>query len=196
MRNIESSQRNSRLTRAAIRLASGAEGGLLMGQRLVLVAALVLAVLGSGRAEAQATAEMAPDRSDIVDIGDPILISRRTLAAEMTRNSDLRDWIRLYGAPDYAEVQQIEIQPPFAPYEVRLYYLEGNAYLAFGRVHVAPSLYDYGVRKYIGHVNQSDIDRLLTARAADDLQIADAEPAPAAPWLVETTAVDGKLLDQ
>ncbi|MDX2165414.1 MAG: hypothetical protein SF182_00045 [Deltaproteobacteria bacterium] len=167
-----------------------------MGQRLVLAAALVAAMLGSGRVEAQLTAEMAPDRSDIVDVGEPILISRKTLAAEMTRNSDLRDWVRLYGAPDYAEVQQIEIQPPFAPYEVRLYYLEGNTYLAFGRVHVAPSLYDYGVRKYIGHVNQADIDRLLTAHAAEDLQVADVEPAPEAPWLVETTAVDGKPIGQ
>ena len=165
-----------------------------MGQRMWLAMVVVAAVIGVGRAEAQLTAEMAPDRSDIIDVGDPILISRRTLAAEMTRNSDLRDWVRLYGAPDYAEVQKIEIQPPFAPYEVRLYYLEGNMYLAFGRVHVAPSLYDYGVRKYIGHVNQEDVDRLLTAQAATDIQVADAQPAPEAPWVVETTAVDGKPL--
>ncbi len=167
-----------------------------MGQRVVLAAVALAAVVGLGRAEAQMAIEMAPDRTDIVDVGDPILISRRTLAAEMKRNSDLRDWVRLYGAPDYAEVQQIEIEPPFAPYEVRLYYLEGNAYLCFGRVHVAPSLYDYGVRKYIGHIQQGDIDRLLTARAADDMQYADAQPATEAPWVVETTAVDGKPVEQ
>ena len=44
----------------------------------------------------------------------------------------------------------MQIDPPFAPYEVRLYYLRRNAYLAFGRVNVAPNVYDYGVRKYIG----------------------------------------------
>ena len=86
----------------------------------------------------------------------------------MSRNSDLRDWVRLYGAPDYAEVQELEIDPPFAPYEVRLYYLKGNSYLAFGRVHVAPTLYDYGVRKYIGHIDPAELDRLLTAEPAVD----------------------------
>jgi len=167
-----------------------------MGQRLAMVVAGVLASVGVARAQTQADVPgpvtAAPDRIGIIDVGDPILISRRTLAAEMTRNSDLRDWVHLYGVPDYAEVQEIEIQPPFAPYEVRLYYLKGNAYLCFGRVHVAPSLYDYGVRKYTSHIKPADLDRLLTARAAEDMQVASAEPAPEAPWVVETTAVDGK----
>jgi hypothetical protein len=163
-----------------------------MGHRVVMVLAAILVGLGIGQAEAQMAATEAPNRLDIIDVGDPILISRTTLSAEMTRNSDLRTWIRLYGVPDYAEVQEIEIEPPFAPYEVRLYYLKGNAYLAFGRVHVAPSLYDYGVRKYIGHITPADLDRLLTARAAEDFQVAAAEPAVEAPWVVETTAVDGK----
>jgi hypothetical protein len=167
-----------------------------MGQRVLMVLAGMLAVVGVGRAEAQMTVAEAPNRLDIVDVGDPILISRKTLAAEMTRNSDLRDWVRLYGVPDYAEVQEIEIEPPFAPYEVRLYYLKGNAYLAFGRVHVAPSLYDYGVRKYVGHIKSGDLDRLLTARAAEDFQVAAAEPVPEAPWLVETTAIEGKSVGE
>ena len=94
----------------------------------------------------------------------PILIPRRSLALEMRRNTDLRDWIHLYGAPDYAEVQEIQIDPPWAPYEVRLYYLKRNAYLAFGRVNVAPNVYDYGVRKYVGPINAAVIDRLLTAQ--------------------------------
>jgi len=157
-----------------------------------LVAAAVITAGGLGTAQAQSSAVAAPNRLDVIDVGDPILISRRTLAAEMQRNSDLRDWVRLYGAPDYAEVQEIEIEPPFAPYEVRLYYLKGNSYLAFGRVHVAPSLYDYGVRKYAGSITEADLDRLLTARAAEDFQVATAEPATVAPWIVETTAVEGR----
>src|SRR5215510_8028289 len=108
----------------------------------------------------------AVDRPEILEVGDPILITRRLLALEMRRNTDLRDWVHLYGAPEYTEVQEIQIDPPWAPYEVRLYYLRRNAYLAFGRVNVAPNVYDYGVRKYIGGIDPSVLDRLLTAQPA------------------------------
>lgn len=156
---------------------------------------LMMAVLlGLGlAAAARAQSHPAVNRPEIMEVGDPILISRRTLAREMTRNSDLRDWVRLYGPPDYAEVQELEIDPPFAPYEVRLYYVKGNKYLAFGRVHVAPSLYDYGVRKYIGAIDPAELDRLLTAAPAVDEAVAPAVyPETAPPWIVETTAVEGK----
>lgn len=162
--------------------------------RRVGCGALALAV---GLAAAVATAESAPSpaRPDIREVGEPILINRKVLALEMGRNSDLRDWVRLYGAPDYAEVQQIELDPPWAPYEVRLYYLDGNAYLAFGRVHVAPSLYDYGVRKYYGHISAADMDRLLTALPAPGDEVGveiSAVTATAPPLIVETVAVEGK----
>ena len=162
-----------------------------MRRGAVLVAGAALLALGwVGSAEAQG--RPAVNRPEILEVGDPILISRRTLAAEMTRNSDLRDWVRLYGVPDYAEVQELEIDPPFAPYEVRLYYVKGNAYLAFGRVHVAPSLYDYGVRKYIGKIDPAELDRLLTAQPAIDVAYApDATPETSPPWIIETTAVEG-----
>jgi hypothetical protein len=156
------------------------------------VAGVALVVFGwAGTVRAQS--RPAVNRPEIIEVGDPILISRRTLAAEMARNSDLRDWVRLYGPPDYAEVQQLELDPPFAPYEVRLYYVKGNAYLAFGRVHVAPSIYDYGVRKYIGKIDPSELDRLLTAAPAMDEAVAPAQfPDTAPPWIIETTAVEGK----
>ena len=127
----------------------------------VLVAAGSLAIALRAQAD-----EMRPavDRPDIMEVGAPTLLSRKMLALEMRRNIDLRDWVRLYGAPDYAEEQDIQIEPPWAPYEVRLYYLKRNAYLAFGRVNVAPNIYDYGVRKYIGTINPAEIDRLLTAQ--------------------------------
>jgi hypothetical protein len=141
---------------------------------------------------AQAQSHPAVNRPEIIEVGDPILISRSTLAGEMTRNSDLRDWVRLYGPPDYAEVQELEVDPPFAPYEVRLYYVKGNAYLAFGRVHVAPSLYDYGVRKYIGKIDPAELDRLLTAAPALDEATTTAQyPETAPPWIIETTAIEG-----
>lgn len=153
-----------------------------------------VAVIGLGwSAVVEAQARPALNRPEIIEVGDPILISRRTLAAEMTRNSDLRDWVRLYGTPEYAEVQEIEIEPPFAPYEVRLYYVRGNSYVAFGRVHVAPSLYDYGVRKFIGKIDPAELDRLLTAQPAVDIATApDFGPATTPPWIVETVAVEGK----
>ena len=155
---------------------------------------MAVAVIGLGwSAVAEAQARPALNRPEIIEVGDPVLISRRTLAAEMTRNSDLRDWVRLYGTPEYAEVQEIEIEPPFAPYEVRLYYVRGNAYVAFGRVHVAPSLYDYGVRKFIGKIDPAELDRLLTAQPAVDIATApDIGPATTPPWIVETVAVEGK----
>jgi hypothetical protein len=135
----------------------------------------------------------AVDRPEIMDIGDPILISRKTLGLEMRRNADLRNWVRLYGAPEYAEVQEIQIEPPFAPYEVRLYYLKRNAYLAFGRVHVNPYIYDYGVRKYVGSINPAVVDRLLTAHGADYEATPPSGPQPVAPpsVIVETVPVEG-----
>jgi hypothetical protein len=163
-----------------------------MRRGTVLVAVVAQGVLGLA-AMAEAQARPAVNRPEIIEVGDPVLISRRTLAREMTRNSDLRAWVRLYGPPDYAEVQELEIDPPFAPYEVRLYYVRGNAYLAFGWVHVAPSLYDYGVRKYIGKIDPAELDRLLTAAPAVDEVTAVAEyPQTAPPWIIETTAVEGK----
>ncbi len=157
----------------------------------LLVVAIATAAALQARAE---ESRPAIDRPEIREIGDPILIDRKMLAAEMRRDTDLRDWVHLYGAPEYAEVQEIEIDPPFAPYEVRLYYIRRNAYLAFGRVHVAPNVYDYGIRKYIGRITPDQLDRLLTARAASDAarsQAAMAEPVAESSVMVETVAVQG-----
>lgn len=160
--------------------------------RVGALAALVLGLVALGEAPAQTVRKASDERPNIVDVGDPILISRQALSREMALNTDLRDWVKLYGLPDYAEVQEIEIDTPFAPYEVRLYYLQGNMYLAFGRVHVAPSLYDYGVRKFVSRIRPQDLDRLLTARSEP---VVGAGPAAAAGmWTVETTAVDAKPL--
>jgi len=159
------------------------------GAVFVLAAAAVVLV-SPARSE-----EMRPavGRPDIMEVGDPILITRRVLGMEMRRNVDLRDWVHLYGAPDYAEVQEIQIDPPWAPYEVRLYYVRRNAYLAFGRVNVAPNVYDYGVRKYIGGIDPSVLDRLLTAQPAGTPLPPPPSLQPVAPAavVVETVAVEG-----
>jgi hypothetical protein len=122
------------------------------------------------------------------------LINRKVLTLEAKRNTDLRDWMHLYGAPNYAEVQEIQIDPPWASYEVRLYYVRRNSYLAFGRVNVAPSVYDYGVRKYIGPIDPAVLDRLLSAAPAGTPMPQDTGPAtvpPVAAVVVETTPVEG-----
>ena len=161
------------------------------------IAAAIVAVGGLAIALRAQADEMRPavDRPEIMEVGDPMLISRKILAAEMRRNVELRDWIQLYGAPDYAEIQEIQIEPPFASYEVRLYYLKRNAYLAFGRANVAPNIYDYGVRKYIGSINPSELDRLLTARPLPtyaSAQTAAPAVAPAATTVtVQTVPVEG-----
>src|SRR5262245_19327203 len=160
------------------------------------IAAIVVAVATLVLAPPARAQEMRPavGRPDIMEVGDPILITRRVLGMEMRRNADLRDWVHLYGAPDYAEVQEIQIDPPWASYEVRLYYVRRNAYLAFGRVNVAPNVYDYGVRKYIGPINPAVVDRLLTAQppysstAPAELEM---QTVPHASVTVETAPVEG-----
>jgi len=164
-----------------------------MLRRIALVTLAVCSLGPVGKAGAQM--RPAVDRPEIQEVGDPILINRQVLKLEMKRNTDLRDWVRLYGLPDYAEVQEITIDPPWAPYEVRLYYIDGNSYLAFARVNVAPNLYDYGVRKYIGPINPGELDRLLTAQPVtpDETKVTFASTGPQAapPLVVETLAVDG-----
>ena len=169
----------------------------MMIRRMATVVGLAGSLMMGTQATAQNTlppdALPAPERPEVIDIGPPILISRRVLALEMRRNVELRDWVRLYGAPEYSEVQEIQIDPPFAPYEVRLYYLRRNAYLAFGRVNVAPEVYDYGVRKYIGTIDPAVLDRLLTAQPVGTATYAPTETQTVPPVAVtiETDPVEG-----
>jgi hypothetical protein len=128
----------------------------------VVVISFLAAVAGF---QARAAGELRPsvERPDVFEIGDPVLISRATLEREMRLNSSLREHIDLYGWPDYAEVQEVQVEEPFASYEVRIYYLRRNRYLAYGRVVVAPSVQDFGVRKFEGPIRPETLDRLLTA---------------------------------
>lgn len=167
-----------------------------MMRRVAMVAAMAGTLAAATAAMAE---EWRPsiERPEIIEVGDPILVSRRVLALEMRRNVELRDWVRLYGAPEYTEVQEIEIDPPYAPYEVRLYYLRRNSYLAFGRVHVSPEVYDYGVRKYIGPIDPEVMDRLLTTMPAPTYASSTTAPiaAPATAVVIETEPVEGVPLN-
>lgn len=150
--------------------------------RLAVVMFSFLAVVagfdGSARAELRAVS----DRPGIFEIGDPIMIGRTSLEHEMRMNVNLASYIENYGWPDYAEIQEVQVDYPFAPYEVRLYYLRRNSYLAYGRVIVAPSVFDYGVRKYEGEIRPETLDRLLTVAVTtdDEPAVVEAHPEPVA----------------
>lgn len=150
-----------------------------MARRFAAVSVL-LAGVAAGSLVARAELRPAVERPEIIEIGDPVIVSHQAVDREMSRNVELRNYIDLYGWPDYAEIQEVQIQEPFAPYEVRLYYLRRDRYLAFGRVHVAPSVYDYGVRKYEGPIRPETLDRLLTAQAVTEV-----ESVPAAATIPE-----------
>lgn len=121
----------------------------------VLIAASTVA--STARGEPQV------NRQDVVEIGSPVPISRQVLRAEMGRNNELREYIETYGYPDYAEVQEIRPQWPWAAYEVRTYYLRRNIQISFARVNVSPTVRDFGVTRFAGRIARQTLDRLLTA---------------------------------
>jgi len=136
-----------------------------MRSRGIVSAIAVGAVLWTGAVGALEFREE-PYRVGIVDVGEPILLDYPELRNEMNRNNELRDWIDAYGLPDYAEYQRVELDDPFLPYEIRLYYIEGRRYVAFGRGTVSPR--NFGVRKYIGKLDSALLQRLLTAKPMVD----------------------------
>jgi len=128
----------------------------------MLVSWVVILFVLCGQAAAQP--RPVPGRPDIYEIGDPFPISRPTLASEMRRNDDLRLYISEYGWPDYAEVQEVLPLWPWADYEVRLYYLDRDLALAYGRYFIAPAFQSFGSRKSTGHIPPETLRRLLTAQ--------------------------------
>jgi hypothetical protein len=142
-----------------------------------------------------------PYRAGIVNVGAPILLSHEQLSAEMEKNFELDEFVNEYGRPDYAEIQRVEMDRPFLPYEVRLYYLAGDRYLVFGRYNLSPSFTNLGVRKFIGRLDAAMIERLLTAvpaktaayrpapQAADQAQVAEIVKALEAEEVVEVESV-------
>jgi len=154
-----------------------------MVARLMVVVTLLSSAVLVVSAPAFAGPQPALTRPGIVDLDEPVLIDRDALRREMRLNTDLSHYIDLYGWPDYAEIQEVELQEPFAPYEVRLYYLKQNHYLAYGRVFIAPSVSDFGMRKFEGPIPPAALNRLLTAtleKAREDAAGREAAMAPPA----------------
>lgn len=108
-------------------------------------------------------------RPYIVEVGDPTPLGPRSLEAETKRNSDLQSYIRFYGWPDYAEIQEIEPTIPWDSYEVRLFYLRRDRELAFGRAYISPYVNDLGLIKYDAIMDPATRDRIVAL----------ATPAPA-----------------
>jgi hypothetical protein len=144
---------------------------------VVRIGLTVLVLLGLGFSSAAPASELRPafNRQDVMEIGDPILISRQLLERELERNAEMRSYVATYGWPDYAEVQEVTVEEPLATYEVRLYYLRRNQQIAYSRVHVSPAFPDFGIRTYDGPIPEDALARILTAHG--EVQA----PPPSAP---------------
>jgi hypothetical protein len=136
---------------------------MMMVERFVVGVLVIVGLTFSGRAGA-ADLRAAVGRPELLEVGNPILISRETLAREMGRNQELSTYVTLYGWPDYAEVQETVVNEPVAPYEVRLYYLRRNQQVAYSRVYVSRWIHDFGIRRYMGPIPEETLARLLTAQ--------------------------------
>jgi len=122
---------------------------------------MMLLVLGT---QATAQPRAVPGRPDIYEVGDPFPIARSALSIEMRRNEELKVYISEYGWPDYAEVQEVVPQWPWADYEVRIYYLDRDLALAYGHTFIAPAFQNFGCRKSVEHIHPETLRRLLTAQ--------------------------------
>jgi len=138
-------------------------------------AALVVTagVFGAATAGWGAASRPAKDRPEITEIGDPVPLDHELLRREAAKNSGMREYIDHYGWPDYAEVQRIAAQEPWAAYEVHLYYLRRMRDVIFGHVKVSPALTDYGIKKFDGRISPETLARLLGP-------VPTAEPTPQA----------------
>ena len=142
----------------------------------VLILLIVATVTISGTAFADL--RKALGRPEILEIGEPTLISPATLRREADRNSDLKEQIELYGWPDYAEIQRTAVVEPLEDYEVRLYYLSREREVVFVHVFVSPGVVDYGIKRYEGPIPPETLGRLLTARMTAPEPVPPPEPLP------------------
>ncbi len=121
-------------------------------------------------------------RPYIVEVGEPYSITTEALDREARYISELSDYLSAYGYPDYAEIQDIAPDSPWAAYEVRVYYLNSDVEADFGHVILSEATPNLGVRKFVGHIpmaKRHEIEVILAARAAPP--VVAAPPGAAAP---------------
>jgi hypothetical protein len=133
----------------------------------VVVAAAVFASALPANAVGNVRREVPSRRPYIVEVGEPYAISPPTLEAKANNLSELRDYLRDYGDPDYAEIQEIEPQWPWDPQEVRVYYLRRNLEVDFGHVILSDAMPNLGVLVFLGQIppdKAHQIEVILQAR--------------------------------
>lgn len=155
---------------------------------LVAVVSLILGMAGVAVATGP---QPAVGRPDVLEVGEPVLLGRELLLREMNSNRALSEYIEKYGWPDYAVVQRTAVEEPyisFAPYEVRIYYVQRDQEIIFGRVAISEAMHSFGIRKWLGPIRPETMDWLLTASApARTAPVAATEPEayqPAAPQVI------------
>jgi outer membrane protein OmpA-like peptidoglycan-associated protein len=164
---------------------------------LVVLCALCMVAASVGEAAAKER-RRSKIRPDIVFVGDPVLISRDLLQSEARRISELSEYLDKYGWPDFAEIQEVVPEKPWAAYEVHLFYVRRMRHLVFSRVNVAPSVTDFGVRKYDGRITPEDLARLLGIRPAPvptPVVVAAAPPPPPPPVTRKRIVLRGVYFD-
>lgn len=158
---------------------------------LVAVVSLILGVAGAAVA---AEPRAAVGRPDVMEVGEPVLISREVLHREANTNSAMAEYIAKYGQPDYAVVQRTAVEEPyiaFAPYEVRLYYVDRDQEIIFGRVQVSEAIRSFGIRKWLGPIRPETMDWLLSASARPAVPMAEVQQdefQPAPPVVIAAAA--------
>ena len=137
----------------------------------VLVVAALLASALPANAVGTVRREKPSRRPYIVEVGEPYAISMETLQAEADNLSELKEYMRDYGYPDYAEIQEIEPQWPWEAKEVRVYYLRRNLEVDFGHVILSGAIPNLGVTVFLGQIppdKAHEIEVILQARQAPE----------------------------
>jgi hypothetical protein len=150
----------------------------------VFAAVSLFSIASAGRALGDVRIETSDRRPYVVEIGEPYSISFSTLQREAANIEELREYMRDYGSPDYAEIQEIEPDWPWESYEVRLFYLRRNLETDFGHVIFSSAMPDLGVLKFQGDIppdKRHEIEVVLQAREAPPPAPAPAAEEPSAP---------------
>lgn len=135
----------------------------------LLVALAMLAGALPANAVGNVRRETPSRRPYIVEVGEPYAIGTEALQAQAANLSELQEYLREYGYPDYAEIQEIEPQWPWADREVRTYYLRTNIEIDFAHVIVSAAMRNFGVVVFHGQIppdKAHEIEVILQARQA------------------------------
>jgi len=150
---------------------------------LVALAAVVVVTTLANAARADVRRERSERRPYIVEVGEPYSIDMAAIKREALYIDNLKEYLTMYGYPEYAEIQEVEPEWPWGSYEVRMYYLRRNLEAVFGHVFISEAAPNSGVMKFQDDITpekRHQIDVILAARSAPPVA-AVPEQAPAAP---------------